>query len=387
MKRILVTGLVMLALLLSGCAGQTEETPTPAVEEDFVPVVSITGEVVPAVWATVSAQVGGTVLAVPVEPGSQVSAGEVVIQLDPTDAEIAVQQAEAALAAAEAQLQLLKASPRAEEIAVTQAQVTAAEAAVTQAQTQRDQVAGGVTEADIEAAEAEVVAAELARKAAEDQYDQIRDKVHGWIEEQAILQLRAAEESLEAAQARLARLQAGPYREVRVAEAGVTAAEAQLGISQAQLQALQAGPMEEEIAVAQASVSQAEAALAAARVTLERRQIHAPFAGTVGMVEAREGELLVPGQPVITLGDLSTLQVETTDLDEIDVARVSVGQEASVTFDGVPERVFIGRVTRISPMAAPGSGGVSYTAIVELDEMDPRLRWGMTAFVDIEVVE
>jgi hypothetical protein len=56
----------------------------------------------------------------------------------------------------------------------------------------------------------------------------------------------------------------------------------------------------------------------------------------------------------------------------------------AIAFDALPDRVFDGLVTRISPMAEPGSGGVHYTVIVELQEMDPVLRWGMTAFVDIE---
>jgi multidrug resistance efflux pump len=112
--------------------------------------------------------------------------------------------------------------------------------------------------------------------------------------------------------------------------------------------------------------------------------IVAPFGGTVGAVNVRVGEMVSPGQPLVTLGDLDTLRVETTDLDEIDVVRVSVDQEVAVTFDAFPDRVFKGRVTRISPMAESGSGGVHYTVVVELDEMDPALRWGMTAFVDIE---
>ena len=97
--------------------------------------------------------------------------------------------------------------------------------------------------------------------------------------------------------------------------------------------------------------------------------------------------LLLQHEPVITLGDLTTLRVETTDLDEIDVGRVVVGQTADVTFDALPERVFTGRVTHISPMAEPGTGGVNYTVVLELDELDPAIRWGMTAFVDIEVGE
>ncbi len=243
----------------------------------------------------------------------------------------------------------------------------------------------GATEAEIAAAEAEVVAAELARKAAEDQYDQIQGKIHGWVEQEAILQLRAAEEALEAAQARLAQVQDGAGAQIRAAQAAVQAAEAQQDVAQAQLDLLEAGATAEEVAVAQAAVAQAAVALETARVALDRSEVRAPFAGTVGAVAVRTGELVAPGQPLVTLGDLTTLWVETTDLDEIDVARVAVGQQAALTFDALPERVLAGRVTRISPMADPGAGGVHYTAIVVLDEIDPAIRWGMTAFVDIEV--
>ena len=103
MKKIILVGLVVLAVLISGCGGSTEETPTPEVEIEYVSVVSPTGEVAPAVWATVSAQTGGTVLEVLVEPGSEVVAGDLLIRLDPTDAQLAILQAEAALEAAQAQ--------------------------------------------------------------------------------------------------------------------------------------------------------------------------------------------------------------------------------------------------------------------------------------------
>jgi len=92
-----------------------------------------------------------------------------------------------------------------------------------------------------------------------------------------------------------------------------------------------------------------------------------------------------PGQALVTLGALTTLWVETTDLDEIDVARVTVGQPAAVAFDALPGRIFSGRVSRIAPMATLGTGGVNYTAVIEIDDLGPEIRWGMTAFVDIEV--
>jgi multidrug resistance efflux pump len=156
-------------------------------------------------------------------------------------------------------------------------------------------------------------------------------------------------------------------------------------VALAQLEQVRAGAADEEIALAETEVAQAQIALEEAQLRLERCERRAPFNGTVGMVDVRKGEQVQQGDPVLTLGDLSTLRVETTDLDEIDVARIAVGQEADVTFDAFPGRVFTGRVTRVNPMAEPGGGGVNYTTIIELDELSPGILWGMTAFVDIEV--
>ena len=134
--------IVATALVLTACGGGTP-TATPEAEAELVPIVSITGKIVPAAWAALSAQAGGQVLEVAVEPGDAVAAGDVLVRLDPTNAQLAVQQAEAALAAAQAQLALLKAGPRPEEEAAAEAQINAAQAAVSQAAAQRDQLAAG----------------------------------------------------------------------------------------------------------------------------------------------------------------------------------------------------------------------------------------------------
>jgi len=401
-KKTIIAGLVVLAVILSGCGASAEETATPEVETAFVPVVSVTGEVVPAVWATLSAQTGGVVMEVLVEQGDEVAAGDLLVRLDPTDAQLALQQADAALGAAQAQLALLKAGPRPEQVAVAEAQIEAAQTVISQTITQRNQLWSGATEAEIAAAQAQVAAAQAEQLAARESHDQTMKcydvpqpdgstkqvcPALGTLEEQTRYNLHAADEALAAAQAQVDALKAGSYHQVRVAEAGVSAAEAQQNIAQAQLDLLQAGATAEEIAVAETAVTQAEATLEAVRVALDRCEIHAPFAGTAGTVDVRVGELVAPDQSLITLGDLTTLRVETTDLDEIDVARVAVGQQAMLTFDALLERVFTGRVTRISPMAEPGAGGVNYTVIVALEETDPAILWGMTAFVDIEVGE
>ena len=120
---------------------------------------------------------------------------------------------------------------------------------------------------------------------------------------------------------------------------------------------------------------------------LAKLQLIAPFDGTIGTVLVRSGEMVSPGQTIVTLGDLASLRIETTDLSEADIARVREGAAAKVTFDALPGKTLDGRVTRIAPMSTPGVSAVNYTVIVELDQLDPVLRWGMTAFVDVQIVQ
>ncbi|MEA3377696.1 MAG: HlyD family efflux transporter periplasmic adaptor subunit [Chloroflexota bacterium] len=387
---ILMGGALASTLALVGCGGGGAETPTPMPEPAFESLVSVTGEVVPGRWAALSIRTGGTVNQVLVEPGDQVEAGDLLVELDTTDAELAIQEAEARLASVRAELERLRAQPRFQDVAAAEQQVEAAQAEVSQATAERDRLASGAISSDITSANAQVVAAEAGRKAAQIDYDETRrkvedDDVEAWREQEAALRLRAAETRLDAARLRLAaaRTAAGPRREE--AEARVRAAEAQRDVAAAQLAQLQAGPADQEITLAETDVAQARLTLEEVQLALQRCERRAPFDGTVGMVHVREGEQVHQGDPILTLGDLSTLRVETTDLDEIDVAKVRVGQGVDVTFDAFPDCVFKGRITRLDPMPMPGGGGVNYTAIIALEELAPEIRWGMTAFVDIEL--
>ena len=92
---------------------------------------------------------------------------------------------------------------------------------------------------------------------------------------------------------------------------------------------------------------------------------------------------VVPGQSVLTLTDLVHLRVETTDLSERDVAQVVLGQEALVYVEALGEEIE-GRVVGIAPQATVIGGDVVYTVYVELDELPPGLRWGMSTEVEID---
>lgn len=388
---------LLLVALLSACETATVTETPPPIAENFTPIVSVTGKIVPATWTTVGTQTGGTVVDVLVAEGDQVKVGDVLVQLDDTDAQLAVKQAQAALDAAKVQVARVKVGVQPEQIAVAEAQIAAAQAVVSQTVAQRSQLWTGTGEADLAAAEAAVAAAQADELVARQHHDdtmkcydvpnstQKSCPLLGTMEEQARAALHAADEALKAAQARVDAVQANMWAQRHIADASVEAANAQVDVARAQLEALKAGPLAEDIAVAQTAVEQAQVALETATVALARTEIRAPFAGTITSVDVRPGECTAPGQPLITLGDLTTLRVETTDLDEIDVAQVTVGQTAVLTFDALPDRTFAAHITRIAPMAEPGAGGVHYTVILEPDDLDPQVRWGMTVFVDIDV--
>jgi hypothetical protein len=98
-----------------------------------------------------------------------------------------------------------------------------------------------------------------------------------------------------------------------------------------------------------------------------------------------EGELVQPAQVVVMLGDLGRLRAETEDLSEVDVSRIQVGQQAAVTVDALDGQVLAGTVYRVAPVATERRGDTVYQVIVELDAApDGSLRWGMSAFVEID---
>jgi multidrug resistance efflux pump len=160
--------------------------------------------------------------------------------------------------------------------------------------------------------------------------------------------------------------------------------EAQISKAQREYDIYRAGPDPDDLAVAEARLANAQAQMDAAQAALTDLELRAPFDGNVSEIFVHPSEWVNIGQPILLLADINYLQVETTDLSEIDLALLKIGDEAIVTFDALPDVVVRGIIRRIAPKAAEGAG-VNYPVTIELSEIPDQLRWGMTAFVDIEV--
>ena len=410
------------ALALGGCHGAPPGGAAPGAKAEeltdtavvrrgtLLATVDATGSLVAQSEAALAFSSTGRVAEVLVEEGDVLQPGQPLAWLETDDLQLQVAQAEAALAAAEAQLAGLLVPPRLQEVAVQEANLAAAQAQVTAAAANRDQVVAGADEGQIADAEAQVAAATAQQKSAFDAHDRLMNcrtfklpagttlpdgtvltedqekKICpglGAPEEQARYALAVADASLAAAQAQLDELQAGADADqVRAAQANVATTAAQRDAAQSRLDLLLAGATPEEIETAQASVEDARAALESAQLHLEKATLTAPIAGTVTSLDVQSGEIANANQSVIVLSDLETLEVEVS-LDETDVSQVSVGQDALVSVDAFPGVEMVGQVTYVAPVAQSQSGVVLFPVTIRLSSEDLPVRAGMTADVEI----
>lgn len=374
---------IMILFSLAGC-GVFEDPepvePAPVVQIANL-VVSATGELVPATSANLSVAMPGIVDEVFGIEGQSVTAGEQLLVLS------SLAQANAGLAAAE--LELIAAQQALDELNETAklANATAwlalldAQARYNLAEEAWDNLDQDDYQDDIDDAQEDVLEAEEDLEEAEDTFDRYSD-----LDEDNSLRKRY-EDDLQDAQEdynEKVRAHADLIIELERTEASWQAALAAMEQAQADFDATISGPDQELLNLAAARLAAAEAQVEAARVQVDHLTLVAPFDGTIVKVNINPGEYAAPGQPVVVMADLENLYIETTDLNEIDVVQIEAGDLVVVTFDAIPGEEFSGTVTEISSKSSEGLG-VNYTVIIELDGLPENARWGMTAFVDIEV--
>jgi len=168
--------------------------------------------------------------------------------------------------------------------------------------------------------------------------------------------------SVESAQAALA--------EAERAHAANVGLAAQNFISPTALQSSQA-----RLEAARAQLKSAQAQLATVRLGVKEAALVAPIAGIVGKRHAVPGEKVAAEQPLLTVIDLSSLELAGT-VGTHEVSRLKAGQEVQVTVEGAPQPV-TGRIDRIAPMAEAGTRSIG--VVVSLDNKKEQFRAGQYA--------
>ena len=442
----LVLALSLCSLLMANCNSLTS---APAAEPSATPVsksqpstgsISANGVLLPNHQLLLSFGVGGLVESVSVGLGESVQARQTLVQLDTTEAQMVVAQAENELRSAQENYALIEASLPAEQHAAKSAaalELLAAQQALERLYTNADTVRVAAFNEMVAANQAvgeakyqlyyftipstlsgmdSVEALELAKEKldlaridyepyknqpdeealqpnrnpiTQDEYQQgLKNRLAGAQRDyNAALRQIELESGLSEAEVRLAdavlvyeRLQDGPDSdEVALAEARVANAQAQFDLVSSESQAA------EQLALAQTRVEAALAQLQVAQIQFDQLKLSAPLDGTISAIHIDEGEWALPGGVVVEMLDLSSWFVETKNVGELQIGQVEIGQEVQVRFNTFQGETVSGWVIAISPQAIVQQGDITYTLVIALEPTDLNLRPGMTARVEIMI--
>ena len=127
-----------------------------------------------------------------------------------------------------------------------------------------------------------------------------------------------------------------------------------------------------------------EARLNAANAKVASFSVLAPFDGVVADLNAKMDNSINAGEPAVTVADFSHWLVKTTDLTEIDVVELAENAPVVVTLDAIPDLELKGAIASIGQTYSENQGDIVYDVTVLLADIDPALRWGMTAAVQFK---
>jgi HlyD family secretion protein len=140
--------------------------------------------------------------------------------------------------------------------------------------------------------------------------------------------------------------------------------------------------LETKLATAQSTLDNAKLNVEQAQRALDNAKLVAPYAGVVSAVNYGVGDNATG--TAVTIVDVSVLQVKVT-VAEVDVAKIKLGQTATMTLDALTGKTYNAKVIAISPVGSITSGVVNYTTILEITDADGSIKPGMTANLTLEV--
>ena len=125
----------------------------------------------------------------------------------------------------------------------------------------------------------------------------------------------------------------------------------------------------------------AQNALANDKANLANYYIYAPFDGTLGKITAQVGTQVGSGTAIATI--ITTKEICTIPVNEVDAAKVQVGQKVVLTFNALPDLTVAGQVATIDPIGTVTSGVVTYNVQISFDTQDQRVKPGMSINAEI----
>ncbi len=432
LKNKIVIGIVVAVVAIGGGIWYVSSATPPTFgavtvgKGNVIASVDEPGSVLAENSAVMSFQEGGQIAHVYVKEGSQVAAGTVLADLDSAQLNAAVSQANAGLAAAQAQLDQLASGTRPQQLTIDESAVTSADqalgiavgnaysasddavrnqldnmftsaqssnpafivpsnnmqGAVNSIQNQRVQIGTALTAwyAALNATSTGFDPASIATTAAAN-LQQIQSYINA-----IALVVNGATTNGTISPATLAQYKgniATARAEIEGSISAVSGDQTAFTAAQNVLTLAQAGSTPQAIQAQEAVVAQAQAAAQNTQVALNHASLVAPFGGTVQNLTAQIGQVASPGVPMMTLVNNGGLKIQTY-VSEKDVANVKSGNQAQVTLDAFGTgTTFPATVSTVDAAETQVNGAAAYMVTLHFTDPDGRIKDGMTGNVHI----
>jgi RND family efflux transporter MFP subunit len=417
MKKLIILLIIFMLLPFNALAQAPVEVTNP--ERTGISVRErITGNFSAFKKVNIPAETGGVVDQITVSLGDEVSQDQKLLQLNQDKLKIQIKQAEAALEAARANYQQLKNGASQEEINRAQASYEQAQASLEGARSNlglmeeiyEDKIS---LKQQLTSAESQLANAEQQLASARERYNQAEinfeqaereyERMQYLYEEKVITekqfegaesQYKNAKSSLNTAQIGLEQAKIGyntaqqSYelteqtfnnptqlkQQLENARSQVKSAEAGLAVAEANLEQVKKGATQEQLNASLAQVKQAEAGLEQAELSLENSIVKSPIKGVVSAVRTEEGEIISPGQPVITVIDVDQLYLEVS-VTAATMSRLKEGDQLRIIPEAIKDEELTAEIETISPEAEPASKNFPVKMLV--DNSEHNIRPGM----------
>jgi len=174
----------------------------------------------------------------------------------------------------------------------------------------------------------------------------------------------------------------GAISAVITAEGTLNDAKSALTLAEKNLDLKKSGSTPETIKAQEAKVLQMQADVQSINVQLNKMTLRSPQNGIVTVQEAKTGETVTSGKIIVSIISDSDLEIES-NVSEISVGKVSIGNAVIITFDAFPGEVFLGTVSYIEPGETIIDGVVNYKVTIAFKEKYPQMKSGLTSKLEI----
>ncbi len=408
-----ISSIVLLVVLFVAykvfAGGEVKSELYTVKKSDITQKVIVNGKTNPVNTVDLGFDVSGRVRQVYTKVGSRVTVGKALVSLENSELYASSLKAKANLASEEARLEEIKKGTRPEEISISETEVANAQVALVDAQNSlKDKVIDIITnsvdqlfsnphtatpqinlqvtdsqlKSDINNERVQIESIILNWQA--DKIDVNVPKISSFLDKVAVA-VNAQTQNPNLSQATVDGYKAaisGAKATLISSKESLNGARSSLALAQKNLALKKSGSTPEAIRSQEAKVLQMTADVQSINAQLSKLTLVSPQNGVVTVQDVKAGEIVTSGKIILKVISDSDLEIES-NVSEVSIGKVAVGNSVVITFDAFPNDVFQGNVSYIEPGETVVDGVVNYKVMVALKEKYPQIKSGLTSRLEI----